>query len=110
MRYEIQPELVTQHKLKWSLSLCMTIPPFAVNTFPVDHAGIMGNKEKILAWPGLHAADQGKQSSHSTTPGSHEPHDTCHPQHQPEPDHAGKPGQGYPQPQPQCCAATPDQL
>ena len=50
MRFEIQPELVTQHKLKWSLSLCMTIPPFAVNTFPVGHAGIMDNKEKILAW------------------------------------------------------------
>ena len=57
MRFEIQPELVTQNKLKWSLSLCMTIPPFAVNTFPVGQAGIMGNKEKILVFMQLTRAN-----------------------------------------------------
>ena len=48
MRYELQPELVVQEKLKWTISLCLTIPPFAPNVFPVGQAGFMGNKEKIL--------------------------------------------------------------
>ena len=64
MRFEIQPELVTQNKLKWSLSLCMTIPPFAVNTFPVGQAGIMGNKEKILVFMQLTRANNDRIPPH----------------------------------------------
>ena len=48
MRFEVQPELVTQSKLKWAVSLCLTMPPVAPNVFPVGQAGIIGNKEKIL--------------------------------------------------------------
>lgn len=48
MRFEVQPELVLKFNLKWSISLCLTIPPVAPNVFPVGQAGIIGNKEKIL--------------------------------------------------------------
>ena len=48
MRFEVQPELVTQNKLKWAVSLCLTMPPVAPNVFPVGQAGIIGNREKIL--------------------------------------------------------------
>jgi len=48
MKYEVQPELVVQNKLKWAVSLCLTIPPVAPNVFPVGQPGVHGNKEKIL--------------------------------------------------------------
>ena len=48
MRYEVQPELVSQSNLKWSVPLCLTMPPVAPNVFPVGQAGIIANKEKIL--------------------------------------------------------------
>ena len=57
MRYELQPELVMQNKLKWSISLCLTIPPFAPNVFPVGQAGIMGNTDKILIFMQLTRAN-----------------------------------------------------
>jgi len=57
MKFEIQPELVVQSKLKWTISLCLTIPPFAPNVFPVGQAGIMGNKEKILIFMQLTRAN-----------------------------------------------------
>jgi mediator of RNA polymerase II transcription subunit 14 len=48
MKFEVHPELVTQNNLKWSISLCLTIPPVAPNVFPVGQAGIICNKEKFL--------------------------------------------------------------
>ena len=57
MRLELQPELVVQNKLKWSISLCLTIPPVAPNVFPVGQAGIIGNKEKILIFMQLTRAN-----------------------------------------------------
>ena len=57
MRYELHPELVAQNKLKWAISLCLTIPPFAPNVFPVGQAGIMGNADKILIFMQLTRAN-----------------------------------------------------
>ena len=57
MRFEVQPELVGQNNLKWSISLCLTIPPVAPNVFPVGQAGIIGNKEKILIFMHLARAN-----------------------------------------------------
>ena len=57
MRFEVQPELVLQNNLKWSISLCLTIPPVAPNVFPVGQAGIIGNKEKILIFMHLTRAN-----------------------------------------------------
>ena len=57
MRLELQPELVVQNKLKWSISICLTIPPVAPNVFPVGQAGIIGNKEKILIFMQLTRAN-----------------------------------------------------
>ena len=57
MRFEVQPELVVQNNLKWSISLCLTIPPVAPNVFPVGQAGTIGNKEKILIFMHLTRAN-----------------------------------------------------
>jgi len=57
MRYEVMPELVVQGNLKWSVSICLSIPPVAPNVFPVGQAGIIGNKEKILIFMQLTRAN-----------------------------------------------------
>ena len=66
MRYEVQPELVVQNKLKWSVSLCLTMPPVAPNVFPVGQAGIIGNKEKILIFLQLTRANVALQPGQVT--------------------------------------------
>ena len=48
MRFEVHPEQIAQNNLKWSISLCLTIPPVAPNVFPVGQAGFISNKEKFL--------------------------------------------------------------
>lgn len=57
MRYELSPELVVTNKLKWTVSLCLTIPPVAPTVFPVGQLGIMGNEQKILIFMQLTRAN-----------------------------------------------------
>ena len=46
MRYELQPETVTN--LKWTPKLCLTMPPAAPPLIPLGQPGLLTLKEKML--------------------------------------------------------------
>jgi hypothetical protein len=47
IRYEMLPEAVIRENLKWSIRLCLTVPP-AAPLMPLGQPGLLRIKEKML--------------------------------------------------------------
>ena len=42
------PETVAQNNLKWSIRICLTVPPAAPNLIPIGQPGLLRIREKML--------------------------------------------------------------
>lgn len=48
IRYDMMPETVAQNNLKWSIRICLTVPPAAPNLIPIGQPGLLRIREKML--------------------------------------------------------------